>query len=589
MSKKRSRPSGGTFKRVLRLIRPSLPLVTLSILFAALSVAAQLYIPILTGRAIDDMAAAGKVNFAGVASYAVSVAYAACASAICQWLLSLCNNRVSYGVSRSLRGRAEHKIHTLPIAYLDAHPSGDTLSRIIGDIELFSDGLLMGFTQFFSGVLTILGTLAFMVSVDVPIALVVVCVTPVSLIAATFVAKKSYLHFKAQNAARGEQTALINERIEGGDVIRAYSGECRNLAEFDLVNERLANESLKATFFSSITNPTTRFVNGIVYAGVGLAGSLAAIAGGITVGELSCFLSYANQYTKPFNEISGVVTEMQNALSCADRVFEFLDAPDQPPEPANAAELTSENVSGVVSFDSVCFSYSPDRKLIRDFNLTVRPGQLVAIVGPTGCGKTTLINLLERFYDVDSGAIAVSGTDVRGITRHSLRRSFGMVLQDTWLKSGTIAENIAYGKPEATRDEIVAAAASAHADSFIMRMPGGYDTVVSEGGSELSQGQRQLLCIARVMLCLPPMLILDEATSSIDTRTELLIQRAFGEMMRGRTSFVVAHRLSTIRDADVILVMDGGQIVEKGRHDELLAKGGFYAKLYNSQFKGIEI
>ena len=582
-------PKQTTPRRVLGLIRPHLLYVIAGIAAAAVSVLGQLYIPILTGRAIDGMVQAGKVDLGIIGALLPKIAAVAVLAALGQWLLGLCNNKVAYNVSRRLRDRAIEKVQTLPLRYLDGHPTGDLVSRVIADADLFTDGLLMGFTQLFTGILTIIGTLAFMLAVNVPIALVVICVTPLSLLAAALVAKKSYRYFTEQSKVRGDETALINERIEGVKVVQAFGHEKENLSDFDAVNNDLGRVSLKAIFYSSITNPSTRFVNGVVYAGVGLAGALAAIRGGVTVGELSCFLTYANQYTKPFNEISGVVTEMQNAMSCAARVFAFLDAQDQVPDAEGAAVLTDEKAHGRVDISHAAFGYVPGQELIRDFNLTVRPGERVAIVGPTGCGKTTLINLLMRFYDVDSGSISVSGTDIRRLTRRSLRGSYGMVLQDTWLKSGTVAQNIAYGKPDASREEIVSAARAAHADGFIRRLPQGYDTVIGEDGGSISQGQKQLLCIARVMLCLPPMLILDEATSSIDTRTELLIQQAFAAMMQGRTSFIVAHRLSTIREADVILVMREGQIVESGTHDTLLAAGGFYAKLYNSQFEGVAI
>jgi len=578
-----------TLRRVLGLIRPWRPLVALSVLTAAVSVGAQLYIPILTGRAIDFMVGRGRVDFAGVRGILLEILAVGGCAALAQWLMGVCNNRITFGVSRSLRDAAVRKIQSLPLSCLDSHRTGDLVSRMIADVDLFTDGLLMGFTQLFTGVLTIGGTLGFMFAVNPPIALVVLCVTPLSLVAAAFIARRSYRYFAAQNAVRGEQTALVNERVEGVRVVQAFGCEGQNLAEFDEVNGRLCSASLKAVFYSSLSNPATRFVNGLVYAGVGLVGSLAAIRGSITVGGLSCFLAYANQYTKPFNEITGVVTEMQNAISCAARVFEFLDAPDQPPDAPGALELAPGQADGRVELRRVSFSYTPDHPLIRNFNLAVTPGQRVAIVGPTGCGKTTLINLLMRFYDVDAGSIRVAGTDLRSITRRSLRQSFGMVLQDTWLKNGTIRENIAYSRPGAAPQEVEAAARAAHADGFISRMPQGYDTVIGEDGGSLSQGQKQLLCIARVMLCLPPMLILDEATSSIDTRTELLIQQAFETMMRGRTSFIVAHRLSTVRGADLILVMRDGQIVESGTHDSLLKANGFYASLYNSQFEGVEI
>ena len=574
-----------TLTRVLHKIRPYSLFVVCSLIVAAVSVAAQLYIPILCGDAIDLMLGKGNVDFAGVCRIIVEVLVVAVVAAFAQWLLSVCNNRITFSVSRDLRNEALRKIQTLPLSYLDSHPSGDIVSRMVADVDTFADGLLMGFTQLFSGVLTILGTLLFMLSENVVITLVVVCITPLSLLVASFLAKRSYKYFQGQSSVRGEQTALVNEMIEGQKVVQAFGHEAESLDAFDEVNGRLQDVSLKAIFFSSMTNPATRFVNNIVYAGVGLVGALYAVRGGITIGQLSVFLNYANQYTKPFNEISGVVTELQNALACAARVFELLDADDQIPEAENAAVLQPD---GHVQLEDVSFRYLPDRPLIEGLSLDVKPGQRIAIVGPTGCGKTTLINLLMRFYDVNGGAIKVSGTDIRSVTRASLRGSYGMVLQDTWLRAGTVRENIAYGKPDATLDEVVAAAKAAHADSFIRRLPDGYDTVIAEDGGNISQGQKQLLCIARVMLCLPPMLILDEATSSIDTRTEVRIQKAFARMMRGRTSFIVAHRLSTIREADVILVMKDGHIVEQGNHDELLAAGGFYAKLYNSQFEGVE-
>ena len=574
-----------TLTRVLHKIRPYSLFVVCSLIVAAVSVAAQLYIPILCGDAIDLMLGKGNVDFAGVGRIIVEVLVVAVVAAFAQWLLSVCNNRITFSVSRDLRNEALRKIQTLPLSYLDSHPSGDIVSRMVADVDTFADGLLMGFTQLFSGVLTILGTLLFMLSENVVITLVVVCITPLSLLVASFLAKRSYKYFQGQSSVRGEQTALVNEMIEGQKVVQAFGHEAESLDAFDEVNGRLQDVSLKAIFFSSMTNPATRFVNNIVYAGVGLVGALYAVRGGITIGQLSVFLNYANQYTKPFNEISGVVTELQNALACAARVFELLDADDQIPEAENAAVLQPD---GHVQLEDVSFRYLPDRPLIEGLSLDVKPGQRIAIVGPTGCGKTTLINLLMRFYDVNGGSIKVSGADIRSVTRASLRGSYGMVLQDTWLRAGTVRENIAYGKPDATLDEVVAAAKAAHADSFIRRLPEGYDTVIAEDGGNISQGQKQLLCIARVMLCLPPMLILDEATSSIDTRTEVRIQKAFARMMQGRTSFIVAHRLSTIREADVILVMKDGHIVEQGNHDELLAAGGFYAKLYNSQFEGVE-
>ena len=574
-----------TLNRVLHKIRPYSAFVVCSLLVAAVSVAAQLYIPILCGNAIDKMLGKGNVDLAGVLRIAVSILVVAAVAALAQWLLSVCNNRITFSVSRDLRNEALRKIQTLPLSYLDSHPSGDIVSRMVADVDTFADGLLMGFTQLFSGILTIFGTLLFMLRENVPITLVVVCITPLSLVVAGFLAKRSYGYFQSQSTVRGKQTALVNEMIEGQKVVQAFGHEAESLAAFDEVNGQLQDVSLKAIFFSSLTNPATRFVNNIVYAGVGLVGALYAVRGGITIGQLSVFLSYANQYTKPFNEISGVVTELQNALACAARVFELLDAEDQVPEAENAAVLQPD---GHVQLQDVSFRYLPDRPLIEGLSLDVQPGQRIAIVGPTGCGKTTLINLLMRFYDVNGGSIKVSGTDIRDVTRASLRGSYGMVLQDTWLRAGTVRENIAYGKPDATMDEVIAAAKAAHAHSFIRRLPDGYDTVIAEDGGNISQGQKQPLCIARVMLCLPPMLILDEATSSIDTRTEVRIQKAFARMMQGRTSFIVAHRLSTIREADVILVMKDGHIVEQGSHDQLLAQGGFYAKLYNSQFEGVQ-
>ena len=574
-----------TLNRVLHKIRPYSAFVVCSLLVAAVSVAAQLYIPILCGDAIDKMLGKGNVDLAGVLRIAVSILVVAAVAALAQWLLSVCNNRITFSVSRDLRNEALRKIQTLPLSYLDSHPSGDIVSRMVADVDTFADGLLMGFTQLFSGILTIFGTLLFMLRENVPITLVVVCITPLSLVVAGFLAKRSYGYFQSQSTVRGKQTALVNEMIEGQKVVQAFGHEAESLAAFDEVNGQLQDVSLNAIFFSSLTNPATRFVNNIVYAGVGLVGALYAVRGGITIGQLSVFLSYANQYTKPFNEISGVVTELQNALACAARVLELLDAEDQVPEAENAAALQPD---GHVQLQDVSFRYLPDRPLIEGLSLDVQPGQRIAIVGPTGCGKTTLINLLMRFYDVNSGSIKVSGTDIRDVTRASLRGSYGMVLQDTWLRAGTVRENIAYGKPDATMDEVITAAKAAHAHSFIRRLPDGYDTVIAEDGGNISQGQKQLLCIARVMLCLPPMLILDEATSSIDTRTEVRIQKAFARMMQGRTSFIVAHRLSTIREADVILVMKDGHIVEQGNHDQLLAQGGFYAKLYNSQFEGVE-
>ncbi len=569
----------GTLRRVLRLLRPYRAYVAGSILLAAVFVAASLYVPILVGNAIDCIVAPGQVDFAAVAACGVKIAVVAAAAAVCQWAMQALNNRVSFGVTRDVREQAFAHVQQLPLAYLDQHPSGELVSRMIADVDQFADGLLMGFTQLFTGVLSIFGTLGFMLWLDWKIALVVVVLTPVSLFAAKFIAGRTYSMFRLQSQTRGEQTAFLGEMVAGQKVVRVFSREHETLREFDGINDRLERASLRATFFSSLVNPTTRFLTSVVYACVGLTGALAAVQGTISVGALSCFLSYANQYAKPFNEISGVVTELQNALACAGRVFELIDAPVQTPD----APGVLQEPSGEVALQNVSFRYTPDRPLIEDLNLSVRPGQRIAIVGPTGCGKTTLINLLMRFYDVDGGSILVSGMDVRDVTRASLRRSYGMVLQDTWLKTGTVRENICMGKPGATDGEMIAAAMASHAHSFIVKLPQGYDTVISADGS-LSQGQRQLLCITRVMLCLPPMLILDEATSSIDTRTELRIQQAFDRMMQGRTSFIVAHRLSTIREADVILVMRDGHIVEQGTHDALLQKNGFYAKLYNSQF-----
>ena len=580
-----SAESKEAMRRVLAYIRPYGFFVGASLVVAAVSVAAQLYIPLLCGDAIDLMIGPGQVDRASVWTIILEILVVMALAALAQWLLSVCNNRITFSVTRDLRNDAIHKIQSLPLSYLGSHPSGDIVSRMVADVDTFADGLLMGFTQLFTGLLTILGTLLFMFRENVLISLVVVLITPLSLVVAGFIANHSYGYFHQQSAVRGEQTALVNEMIEGQKVVQAFGHEAESLAAFDEVNNRLGDISLKATFFSSLTNPATRFVNNIVYAGVGLVGAFYAAAGGITIGQLSVFLSYANQYAKPFNEISGVVTELQNALACAARVFALLDAEDQIPEAPGAVTLSPD---GHVKLENVSFRYLPDRPLIENFNLDVQPGQRIAIVGPTGCGKTTLINLLMRFYDVDGGSISVAGTDIRQATRASLRGSYGMVLQDTWLRAGTVRENIAYGKPDATDEEIIAAAKAAHAHSFICRLPEGYDTVLAENGGNISQGQKQLLCIARVMLCLPPMLILDEATSSIDTRTEVRIQKAFARMMEGRTSFIVAHRLSTIREADVILVMREGKIIEQGTHDSLLARNGFYAKLYNSQFEGVD-
>ena len=582
------RATWAILRRVLHWIRPYWGFLLLSLLLAAASVGTQLLVPILTGNAIDAMLGAGQVDFTALVKVLGAIALSAGVTALAQWGMNECNNRMAFCVSRDLRNAAIRKIQVLPLRYLDGHPTGDLVSRVIADVDAFSDGLLMGFTQLFSGVLTIAGTLGFMLYVNVPITLVVVVITPLSIVTAAFIAHKSEKYFRRQSEVRGEQTALINEMIEGQRVVQAFHQEDSTLERFDEINGRLQFAGLRAVFYSSLTNPVTRFVNSMVYAGVALAGALYAVHGGITVGQLSSFLGYANQYTKPFNEISGVVTELQNALTCAGRLFQLLDETEQTPDGPEAYDLPAEEVTGAVTLEHVDFRYEADRPLIENLNLAVEPGQHIAIVGPTGCGKTTLINLLMRFYDVDSGAIAVSGRDIRGLTRRSLRGSYGMVLQDTWLKTGTIRENIAYGRPDATEEEIMTAAKLAHAHSFILRLPGGYDSPVSEDGGSLSQGQKQLLCIARVMLYLPPMLILDEATSSIDTRTELKIQDAFGRMMQGRTSFIVAHRLSTIREADVILVMRDGHIIEQGSHDALMAQNGFYARLYNSQFEGAD-
>ena len=575
----------GTLKKVLRYLRRYLPLVGLTAVLAAVTVASTLLIPVYTGDAIDLILGPGQVDFAGLRGLILRMAAVLAAGAAAQWLMNLCSNRITYSVIRDLRRQAFDRLQTLPLSHLDGQRTGDVVSRVVADVDQFADGLLMGFTQLFTGVLTILGTLVFMLRVNVGITLVVVCITPVSLGVAAFIARSTHSMFRLQSETRGEQTALIDEMVTGQKVVQAFGQEDEVLARFDEINARLESSSLRAIFFSSLTNPCTRFVNSLVYAGVCLTGALGAVQGLVTVGQLSCLLSYANQYTKPFNEISGVVTELQNALACAGRVLELIEARPQTPDAPDARALGAEEVEGRVQLAEVDFRYVPDRPLIHGLNLSVQPGQRVAIVGPTGCGKTTIINLLMRFYDVDGGSIAVEGTDIRRITRRSLRASYGMVLQDTWLKAGTIRENIAYGAPDATEEEIMAAAKAAHAHGFILRLPNGYDTVISEDGGSLSQGQKQLLCIARVMLRLPPMLILDEATSSIDTRTELHIQEAFHRMMQGRTSFIVAHRLSTIRTADVILVMKDGQVIEQGTHRQLLRQGGFYAALYNSQFE----
>lgn len=584
---KKNTAQKGTLKKVLKYVKRHGFFMVLSILFAAITVALTLYTPILIGDAIDLIVGKGQVDFAGIAAILIKTGIIIGITALIQWLMNTINNRITYHVVRDIRNEAFRKIEILPLSYIDAHPYGDIVNRVIADADQFADGLLMGFTQLFTGIVTILGTLFFLFSISWKIAIVVVIVTPLSLFIARFIANRTYRMFRVQSETRGQQTAFIDEMIGNQKVVQAFSHEGEALEEFDRINDRLADCSLRATFYSSLTNPCTRFVNSVVYAGVALAGALICIAtaGAVnpfTIGQLSACLSYANQYTKPFNEISGVVTELQNALACASRLFELIEEEPQIPEPADAMELA--DVKGSVELNDVSFSYVPDRKLIEGLNLSVKPGQRIAIVGPTGCGKTTIINLLMRFYDVNSGSITVEGTDIRNATRNSLRSSYGMVLQETWLRSGTIRDNIVMGKPDATDEEIIAAAKASHAHSFIKRLPQGYDTVITEDGGSLSQGQKQLLCITRVMLCLPPMLILDEATSSIDTRTEIKIQDSFAKMMNGRTSFIVAHRLSTIREADVILVMKDGHIIEQGNHEELLAKNGFYANLYNSQF-----
>lgn len=571
-----------TLKRVLKYIRKYTPALVLSLLLAGLTVLLTLYIPILTGNAVDLIIGKGQVDMAGIFAIMKKIAIAMIITAVGQWIMNTCNNYITYHVIRDIRTDAFAKLEILPLKYLDAHAYGDIVSRVIADVDTFADGLLMGFTQLFTGALTILCTLGFMLVTNVPITLVVVCITPVSFLVAKFIATKTYSMFKEQSETRGEQTSLIEEMIDNQKIVNTFSRGEAVKSKFGEINGRLQKCSLKAIFFSSITNPATRFVNSLVYAGVGVFGALVAIKGGISVGRLSCFLSYANQYTKPFNEISGVVTELQNAFVCAGRIFELIDEEPQVPDAADARVL--EEAQGNVDLKDVYFQYVPEKKLIQNFNLQVKPGQRVAIVGPTGCGKTTVINLLMRFYDVNSGSVKVDGTDIRDITRGSLRTNYGMVLQETWLRSGTIRDNICMGKPDATEEEIIRAAKASHAHGFIKRLPKGYDTVITEDGGSLSQGQKQLLCITRVMLCLSPMLILDEATSSIDTRTEIKIQNAFATMMEGRTSFIVAHRLSTIQSADVILVMKDGNIIEQGNHETLLAQGGFYANLYNSQF-----
>ena len=558
--------------------------VAMSLVLAAVTVVLTLYVPILTGEAVDLMIDKGLVDMPGILAILKKIAIAMVLTALAQWIMNTCNNYITYHVVKDIRSEAFQKIQILPLKYLDGHATGDVVSRVIADVDTFADGLLMGFTQLFTGVLTIAGTLIFMLIYNVPITLLVVCLTPVSFLVAKFIATRTHDMFAEQSKTRGEQTALIEEMVGNQKIVKTFSREEAVKKQFGEINSRLNKCSLRATFYSSLTNPCTRFVNSLVYAGVGIFGAFLAVRGGITVGRLSCFLSYANQYTKPFNEISGVITELQNAFVCAERIFELIEEEPQIPEAEDAKVL--QDAQGNVELNQVSFSYVPDKKLIENFSLKVKPGQRVAIVGPTGCGKTTVINLLMRFYDVNSGSISVDGTDIRKLTRGSLRTNYGMVLQETWLRGGSILDNIRMGKPEATREEVMEAAKAAHAHSFIKRLPQGYDTVITEDGGSLSQGQKQLLCIARVMLCLPPMLILDEATSSIDTRTEIKIQNAFSKMMEGRTSFIVAHRLSTIREADIILVMKDGNIIEQGDHNSLLAQGGFYANLYNSQFVG---
>lgn len=572
----------GTMRKVLSYMKRYIPLLVISLALSVVTVALTLYFPILTGRAIDLIVGKEKVDFTAMTAILTRAAIIVVIAAAAQWLTNICNNRMTYNIVRDIRHDAFLNIEKMPLSYIDSHSHGDMVSRIIADVDTFSEGLLMGFTQLFTGIATIAGTLIFMLTIDVKISCIVVLITPLSLFVASFITKKTYSMFQLQTRTRGEQTSLIDEIVGNEKVVQAFNHEDEALEQFDEINDRLQKCSLRATFFSSLTNPSTRFVNSLVYAGVGIFGAMSALTGGITVGQLSCFLSYANQYTKPFNEISGVITELQNALACAARIFELIEEENEIPDASDA--VTLGEADGRVDIEDVYFSYVPDKKLIEDFNLHVKPGQRVAIVGPTGCGKTTIINLLMRFYDVNSGTIKVSGHDIRKITRESLRDNYGMVLQETWLKKGTICDNIIMGKPDATDEEIIAAAKASHAHSFIRRLPKGYDTEIGEDGGSLSQGQKQLLCITRVMLCLPPMLILDEATSSIDTRTEIKIQKAFLTMMQGRTSFIVAHRLSTIREADIILVMKDGKIIEQGNHESLLAANGFYANLYNSQF-----
>lgn len=582
MKRKVNTQQKNTIVKVLRYIRRYWGYLGISVLLAGVTVVLTLYLPLLTGSALDLILGKGQVDFDGIFEILRTMVIVIAATAVMQWIMNACNNKITYNIVRDIRKEAFEKIERLPLKYIDGHSYGEIVSRVIADVDQFADGLLMGFTQFFTGIVTIIGTLLLMFTISVKITVAVVVITPISLFVASFIAKKTFSMFKLQSETRGEQTAFIEEMVGNQKVVQAFSREEKALEQFDEINERLTKCSLRAIFFSSLTNPATRFVNSLVYATVGVIGAFLAISGGISVGQLSALLSYANQYTKPFNEISGVITELQNAIACAGHVFELIEEPAEVPDKTDAVVL--EKADGRVKLDHVSFSYTPEQKLIEDFNLSVKPGQRVAIVGPTGCGKTTLINLLMRFYDVNKGTIEVSGIPVMDMTRKSLRSNFGMVLQETWLRGGTIRENIVMGKPDATDEEVIAAAKASHAHSFIKRLPNGYDTVISEDGGNLSQGQKQLLCITRVMLCLPPMLILDEATSSIDTRTEIRIQKAFAKMMEGRTSFIVAHRLSTIQEADIILVMKDGNIIEQGTHEELLEKNGFYANLYQSQF-----
>lgn len=582
MAGRKTKSQSETLKKVFRFLGKYRIFVVLSILLAAVSVALTLYIPKLTGYAVDYIIGPGQVNLPGAVRVMIRIGICTLITALAQWLMNVCNNKMTYQVVQDIRNEAFRKIQVLPLKYIDRHPYGEVVSRVIADVDQFADGLLMGFTQLFTGIATIIGTFGFMLSVNVKITFVVVLITPVSFFVANFIAKRTFAMFRQQSEIRGEQTGMIDEMIGNQKVVQAFGQGKKVTEEFDKVNEKLGKAYLRATFFSSITNPATRFVNSLVYTGVGITGAFAVVNGSLSVGQLSSFLSYANQYTKPFNEISGVVTEFQNAVACAQRIFDLIEEEPQKPEPPDAVEL--KDVKGNVKVQDVAFSYVSGQKLIRDFNLEVKPGQRIAIVGPTGCGKTTLINLLMRFYDVDAGSIKVEGVDIRDMTRRSLRAGYGMVLQDTWLKTGTIRDNITMGRPDAAEEEVIAAAKASHIHSFIRRLPKGYDTWITEDGGGLSQGQKQLLCIARVMLCRPPMLILDEATSSIDTRTEIKIQAAFAELMEGRTTFIVAHRLSTVREADVILVMKDGQIIEQGDHESLLAKGGFYKRLYESQW-----